>query len=112
MEIIFSNNSISKIDEKIILISLIGTLESLKNNILSIDEAEKFLFSPHMIGRLRNKNCNIRIIDILEKGCELEDVASLIPEKLYKIINELEQEALEVIRHYQNFEKSFWINEN
>lgn len=110
MDIDFSNGIISETDEKLILVSLLGVIDALKNNSLAIDEAEKFLFSPYMINKLRNGKCNIKIINILEKGCELEDIASLIPDKLLKVINELEQETLEIIKEYPRFNKTFWIN--
>lgn len=109
MKIIFSDTVMSENDEKIILISLVGIFESLKNDSMSIDEAEKFLFSPYMINKLRAKNCNLKIIDILEKGCELENIASLIPEKLLKIINELKEETLEVMKEYGDFNKTVWV---
>ena len=52
----------------------------------------------------------MKIIDILEKGCELEDIESLIPDRLLKVINELEKETLEIIKEYPRFNKTFWIN--
>ena len=110
MNITFSNGIISETDEKLILVSLLGIIDALKNNGLAIDEAEKILFSPYMINKLRNGKCNMKIIDILEKGCELEDIESLIPDRLLKVINELEKETLEIIKEYPRFNKTFWIN--
>lgn len=55
MEVLFSVNGMNMNDEKIVLISLVGILETLKGKKISIDEAEKFLFSPHTITRLRKK---------------------------------------------------------
>ena len=49
MDITFSNGIISETDEKLILVSLLGIIDALKNNGLAIDEAEKILFSPYMI---------------------------------------------------------------
>ena len=109
MKIIFSADGVSENDEKIILISIVGILEAIKNDKLSIDEAEKFLFSPYMVKKLRVKGCSESIIDILERGCELEDIASLIPEKLTKMVNELQNMAFELMNDYQNFNTNFWI---
>lgn len=109
MKIIFSSDAISENDEKIILINIVGILEAIKNDKLLIDEAEKFLFSPYMVGKLRIKKCNESIIDILERGCELEDIVSLIPNKLSKTIDELENMALGLMKNYENFDKTFWI---
>ena len=110
MDIIFSNGIMSENDEKLVLVSLLGIIEALKNNSLAIDEAEKFLFSPHIVNKLQTGNCNKKIINIIEKGCELEDIASLIPDKLLKIIDELEQETIEIIKEYPKFNKRFWID--
>ena len=36
-----------KTEEKVILISIIGTLVALKNEKISLEEAESFIFSPY-----------------------------------------------------------------
>ena len=41
-----------------------------------------------MIEVLKKENFNIDIIDILERGCELEDIESLLPDKLMENILE------------------------
>lgn len=98
-----------KVKEKMLLISIIGTLEAIREGGLSIDEAENFLFSPYMVHRLREKKYNESLINILEKGCELEDIASLLPQELVKSLEELKQEALAAMKSYESFEKEFWI---
>lgn len=110
MNIIFTNEIMNENDEKLVLVSLLGIIEALKNNSLSINEAEKFLFSPYMVNKLQTRKCNKKILDIIEKGCELEDVASLIPDTLLKTINELGQETLEIIKEYPKFDRTFWID--
>ncbi|MBD5476860.1 MAG: DUF3969 family protein [Lachnospiraceae bacterium] len=42
-------------DEKILLLAIVGTLETVKNGGITIDEAEKFMFSPYMISQLYSK---------------------------------------------------------
>lgn len=110
MNIVFSNGIMSKNDEKLVLVSLLGIIEALKNNSLTIEEAEKFLFSPYMANKLQTGKCNGKIINIIEKGCELEDIVSLIPDNFLKIMDELEQEILEIIKEYPRFNKTFWID--
>ena len=97
------------LNENMLLISIIGTLESLKGEGLSINEAEKYLFSPHMVQMLKENKCNESIIFIIEKGCELEDIASLLPQKYIDSIEELKQEALTILKEYEVFEKKFWV---
>lgn len=97
------------LNEKMLLISIIGTLEAIIGGGLSIDEAENFLFSPHMVQRLKEKKCSESLINIIEKGCELEDIASLLPQSLTKYLEELKQETLEELKSYEAFEQGFWI---
>lgn len=98
-----------EIKEKRVLISIIGTLEAIKEGALSIAESEKFLFSPHMINQLKRKNYKKSLIEILEKGCELEDIESLLPQDLEKYIEGLKLETLEEMKKYESFEQKFWI---
>lgn len=97
------------LNEKMLLICIMGTLEAIISGGLSIAEAEKFLFSPHMVQRLKEKKCNESLINIIEKGCELEDIASLLPQDLTKNLEELKQETLEEMKNYEAFEQKFWI---
>lgn len=101
--------TVKLLNEKMLLINIIGILEALKGDGLSINESEKYLFSPHMIQVLKEKNCNELIIEIIEKGCELEDIASLLPQKYIDSIEELKQEALTILKGYEVFEEKFWI---
>lgn len=39
------------------------------------------MFSPRMVNKLKAKMCDEKIVEIIMRGCELEDIASLIPEK-------------------------------
>lgn len=109
MSIRFFDNPLTENEEKMLLISIIGTLETLKRKSIAINEAEKYLFSPHMINKLRDNGCSSKIIDILERGCELEDIASLLPQSLTKNINELQEQALKIVSEYQIYDKKFWI---
>ena len=109
MIIKFSNNRISKKDEKILIINIVGVLEILGKGYISINESEKFLFSPHVVNKLKTIKCDIKIIEILELGCELEDIASLLPHKLATNIDELKQKAIDLIKSYAEFDKSFWF---
>ncbi len=87
--------------EKMLLISIVGTLEAIREGALTINESEKYLFSPRMIKQFRDEQYQESILDILEKCCELEDIESLIPDKLDFSIRELEKEALEALKGYQ-----------
>lgn len=109
MKVYFSDNDIGMNDEKLILICLIGLFKALKCDNISIDEAEKIFFSPRIERILQNKNCSEKIIDVIKRGCELEDIESLVPEKLEKIINELMDTSLNLIKDYPCFSKEYWL---
>ena len=100
---------LSQLDEKKILITLVGILTALSENCLLIDEAEKFYFSPNMYKRLKKQDCNEQILDIIARGCELEDIKSLLPDNLQNDINKLLHESLDLLKGYQKFVKENWI---
>lgn len=105
------DNNYKKVDEKILLIMILGILEAVKNRAITIDEAEKFILSPHVMNELKTKECDEKIIDLIEKGCELENIASLLPERLNEEIKNLKKEAIEQLRTYEEFNKTFWLKE-
>lgn len=104
-----SIESFDKLNEKILLISIIGTLSSLQHNAISIEESEKFLFSPRMVQILKNKNCNTKIIDLVELCCELEDVISLIPNQFASTLEKIYKEAIDLLMSYDELNIDFWI---
>ena len=94
-------------DEKILLLTVLGVLEAIQKNAMTIDEAEIFLFSPRMISNLKQKKCDENIISLIERGCELEDIDSLIPEHLYNEISNMIEDTLELIKNQESFESTF-----
>lgn len=84
-------------DKKIVLLTIIGTLTALEKEKISVDEASAFLFHPGMVDRLKSCHCSKDIIEIIEAGCELEDLESLVPEALFEEINSLCQKSLEIL---------------
>jgi len=59
-----------------------------------------------MVSLLKEQNCNHRILLLLEKGCELKDILSLLPDRLEQVINELEDEVMELLKEYPKFEEA------
>ena len=64
-----------------------------------------------MIKELRLRKCNEKIIELIAKGCELEDIASLLPEKLDEVIDELKKETIMIVKNYQEYSNTFWLQE-
>lgn len=100
-----------KVNEKIILITIIGILEAIKAKAITIEEAEKFLFSPHMAGKLKNNGCDENVTRLILEGCELENIDSLIPEKFNQIVDEIKQRALILLNQYEVFDENFWLED-
>ena len=75
-------------NEKEILIKIIGLLYALKNKAITIEESEQYLFCPRVINELKKKKINQDVIEILEYCCEIEDIYSLTPQKYNEKLNE------------------------
>lgn len=84
--------------ERFILVSIIGLMDSLSVGATSIEECETYLFSPYSVDKLNTLKIDERIIELIEDGCELEDIESLIPEKLHKSIDEIRLKAIELLK--------------
>ncbi|EHK0832760.1 DUF3969 family protein [Escherichia coli] len=79
----------NKYIDKFMAILLSGILHSLKEGSITIDESELLVFRP-FISRLLHKNsCDKELIDIIDLGCEFEDIESLVPEHLDDAIKNL-----------------------
>lgn len=102
---------LESVDEKILLTVILGNIEAVKNGAITIEEAEKFIFSPHMKKKLMAKKCNKKIVELVMKGCEFEDINDLIPEKLEEVMEETKQEVLKLLKNYKEINNTFWLEE-
>ncbi len=84
--------------ERFILIANIGMMAAIKEGVISIEEAENYLYSPYSVERVRSLGINEDVIKLVELGCELEDVESLIPDKLNNSIDEISIKSTELLR--------------
>lgn len=99
----------NEVDIKILLISMIGVLVAVKEKKMSIEEAEKFIFSPCFIQKVKESCDEEQLIDILERGCELEDIESVLPDRLEYNIQILIDETLNLLGLLEKKEEDFWI---
>ncbi|AOC58254.1 MULTISPECIES: DUF3969 family protein [Bacillus] len=89
--------------DRIIVINIIGIIISLKEGLITIEEAEKLMFSPRTIDVLKKKGINEELINILHLGTELEDVESLIPHELSDSLEEIRVKCLRFLeRNIEN----------
>ena len=106
-----NDNIEKKVNEKIILLSIIGSLDAIKEEAVSIDEIEKFLFSPHIYHKLKQKGYSGDILQIIEEGCELEDIFSLLPDKFDGVIDNMRRKSLLLLKNYEEYNHFFWLDE-
>ncbi|MGK7878257.1 MAG: DUF3969 family protein [Xenococcaceae cyanobacterium] len=87
----------AEIERLISLISL-GICAALKKGIVNLEAAESYLYSPYTIEQLKSLEVDQELIDLIHLGTELEDVESLIPEKLSDSICEIEVGTLKFLQ--------------
>lgn len=88
---------------KFISFLTLGVLTALDRNLISIDEAEGFIFKPYLAKLLEQIGLDKKLIEIINLGCELDDVECLIPEQLQASIDELIQKTITVISQSESF---------
>lgn len=99
-----------------ILICIIGLLESLENNLISIEEGEQFLFSPYSVYYLKKGGIDENIVKLVELGTELEDIESLLPDLLKSKIKDLSNSAKKLLKEFRSisisepYEIEKWID--
>lgn len=98
--------------EKFIDLFSLGILFALKNKLISIDEAEEFIFKPKISNLLSQNNFTNELSDLIMDGCELEDYESLLPNKLENRIDELIIRLVNMINKQPEFGRSIDKNIN
>lgn len=101
--------------QQFLLINIIGLMESLRNDCITITDAEVALFTPYSISILKKLDVNRDIIDLVSMGLELEDYESLIPYKLDERIDEIKELAIKKLKQMKNKERQMiqrekWID--
>lgn len=91
-----------KVDKKkeinrVLAIIQLGLLTALENNSISIEESEGYLFNPYTIRKMQEINVDSELIDIVHLGSELEDIKSLIPEKIKESIIDLKSKCIDML---------------
>ncbi len=97
-----------EVNEKKCLIEILGTLVALKFRVISVDESEKYIFSPKNIKKLYKDGISPSILKIIELGCELEDIESLLYDKFDSEIEKLIKKTVEELGKYSQYEEVDW----
>lgn len=60
---------------------------------------------------LKKKGYSKDILQIIEEGCELEDIFSLLPNELDEAIEDIKKESLLLLKNYDEYNNFFWIED-
>ena len=84
--------------ERLILTINIGLLFALRENVISIEEAERFLFTPFTYEKLKAMGIKSDIAEQIYKGCEIENIKSLLSTQYTTELNKLIFESLILLK--------------
>lgn len=79
------------------LLLIIGTLEALKQDKLTVEAAEWYIFTPFLARTLRKYGHPKELTDLIDEGAELEDIISLIPHEYSNTLDNLLNRALTML---------------
>lgn len=60
---------------------------------------------------LKKKGYSKDILQIIEEGCELEDIFSLLPNELDEAIEDIKKESLLLLKNYDEYNNFFWVED-
>jgi hypothetical protein len=96
--------------ERLLSLLSIGLCVAIEHGALSIATAEDHLYSPYTLEKLQELGVSPHLKRVVHLGAELEDVESLLPEKLDESLAEIKQAALEILRTLPaNSPGSHWV---
>ncbi|MDC9591740.1 DUF3969 family protein [Xenorhabdus sp. XENO-10] len=77
---------------------ILGVLYAVDKKLISIDEAEGYIFKPNLHKLLKKLNASKELIEVAKLGCELDDVADIAPEHYQESLDEMIEKALSAIQ--------------
>lgn len=98
---------------KLLTILSLGLTEGIRAKVVSIDDAQQLLYSPRTMKLLRELGCSEELIDLVHLGTELEDIESLLPERLADNLLQMSDSAMDALRKMPMIcsEQSEWYDE-
>ena len=98
--------------ERLALTIHVGLLTLLQKNIINIEEAENYFFSPYSAEYLKSLDVDEEIVELIWHTCELENIESLMPEDLLSEINRYRNKSIEIIKSLPkpNLPTKKWID--
>lgn len=83
--------------ERLLAVLSLGLSIALKHQVIAIDEAERLLYSPFTMTKLRELGGLPELIELIQAGTELEDLDSLLPQELTDSLTQMEHQALSLL---------------
>lgn len=90
--------------EKIVSLLSLGICQAIKHKVLSVDEAERLLYTPATMEILNRIGANKRVSNLIHQGCELEDFLKLVPDAFTEALSKLEQDSLDSLQNTKNID--------
>jgi len=84
--------------ERLICILNVGITTCLQEGLISIEEAENYLYSLHSMDILKDAGLDSNVIDLIHLGSELENVERIIPDELEKSVEEIGQKSKSALK--------------
>ena len=91
--LLFQIDDRAEVSQLVAVLSL-GLCTAIAAGSVSIAEAEKRLFNPKVVAQLQGLDAPAALIEIVHLGTELEDVQSLLPERLGESLAEIQAKTL------------------
>ena len=97
MEMVIQVEDKTEIERLLSILSL-GLCSALEQGALSIEAAERYLYSPYTLELLQKLNISPEVLQVVHLGTELEDVESLLPEKLDESLAEMKELSFKILQ--------------
>ena len=101
--------NIDMVSERAILLMVLGSLQALEHQAITIDESQRILFSPYISTHLENNKVSKRVIDIITECCELEDIFEIIPTKYIQTLRILQNRIIKILKRYDEEYGKRWV---
>jgi Protein of unknown function (DUF3969) len=96
MPLMFQLDDRSDVSQLVAVMSL-GLCAAIAGGSVSIAEAERRLFNPKVLAQLTGLGVAESLLEIVHLGTELEDVQSLVPDKLAESLAQMQSKSLKFL---------------
>lgn len=85
--------------QRILALLALGICDALQNKVISINEAEDLLFSPHTLRRCQVMEALPKLVGIIREGTELDAIDRILTsDKFHEILTKMMQESRSFLR--------------